>query len=81
MKLKKYIYILPSHNPKFSKNCAGTWPLNRGQADTLLAAEVDFWRRCAKGSREANFRNDTIVSVEYIWNNWRREAMGFSTHK
>jgi hypothetical protein len=48
---------------------AETWTLNTQQANKLLAAEMDFWRRSARKSKKEKVRNITIREVMEVRKN------------
>jgi hypothetical protein len=48
---------------------AETWPLNTQQANKLLEAEMDFWRRSERKSRKENVRNGTIREIMVVRKN------------
>jgi hypothetical protein len=48
---------------------AETWTLNTQQANTLLATEMDFWRRSARKSRKEMVRNVTIREIMEVGKN------------
>jgi hypothetical protein len=48
---------------------AETWTLNTQQANKLLAAEMDFWRRSARKSRKEKVRNVTIRKIMEVEKN------------